>query len=223
MENLRSTAKKEYIDIAQDLDLILTRNEREGQSLILYADDILKSTTAVDLENTLRYILKRHSTLNNGKIVLFARKEANATILARMIDRAAPDLEVITVTHDELKRIKNLDGTETDEVESLVEFARCKGARDILGLVKGPSGDIKKNSPEDLAALSRSLEVPIVLVGMEEGLYSLASAIIEAAKIKEWSGARGWLMILPPIRTVAEDIKSQHEEYHASRKRLVSA
>jgi len=221
---LWQAASNEYRAIALELEMILSRTKKEGQSLILYADDVLLSTAAVDLDNTIRNILRRHSVLNGGKIVLFARQEAYATKLEEMIKDADPSIDVITVTEKELRESRNTGGTESGEVEALVKFARSKGAREILALIKGAAADyLEKDEPEVLEELCRELEVPVVVIDPQKGLYSFAEALLKALAAKKWGAAKSWLIILPPIRTLTDDIKARHDRYLAELRAEVSA
>ena len=191
----------------------------EGGGIILYADDILNSTAALDLENTVRKMSEKGGVLSNSKVILYAKKEkASALVLEEMIKRASPNIETVIITSEELASRKNLDGTENDEVAALVKFAKSKGAGNLLGLIKGPTKE-----PEELANLSRSLRIPVVIVGLEEALYSFAEAMVKALETKKWDGARGWLIILPPIRTISDDIRQKYLEYQMSLQALVAA
>jgi len=89
----------------------------------------------------------------------------------------------------------------------------------MLGLIRGPT-----HQPEDLAAFAKSSGMPIVIVGPEKGIYSFAQAISMVMDAKMHNGAtNGWLMMLPPIRALTEDIKLQYEQYLNSLQALVAA
>jgi hypothetical protein len=189
--------------------------ESQGQSLILFADDMLESTIVVDLENTVKNILAGHGVLTGGKIVIYARKEANGSLLEKLIKHAGPTLETVRISAPDI----NTGGDEAREIDALVRTARAKGAKDFLGVIKGPTG-----RPDELASLAGSLGLPIVIVGPEEGIYSFAQAITIAMEAKIHNGATsGWLIMLPPIRSLTDHIRQQYEEYQRSLQALIAA
>jgi hypothetical protein len=194
------------------------RHKKTGESLILYADDILESAALIDLEAAMKNVLASHSVFAGGKIVVFARRGENAVILNRIIHKADPSLEVITVTQDELKKLKNPKDQENCQTEALIQYARSRGATNILALVKGPSSD-----PDSLAKVSERYKIPTVNVGFEKAIYSFSDAILQAMRISESQGRDGWLLILPPVRTITEDMQMQYFEYLRSLKALVAA
>jgi hypothetical protein len=124
----------------------------------------------------------------------------------------------MTITRSELETHKNLNGSEAKEVESIVELARARGAKDVLALIKGPTLE-----PEGLAHISERLKVPVVIIGTEKGLYSIAHAITQAIRIKTGKGTNGWLIILPPVRAWSEAIEKEYEEYLRSLQVLQAA
>ncbi len=216
--NLHELTGNGYPLAALEAQLAFFDREKEGESLILYADDILSSTMAVDFENSIRNIVSDTSTLKNGKIILFSRNGAAAEILNGMIKRANADIETIIITEEELKETKNNIASQADEIEALVNFAKTKDARDILGLIKGPS-----DHPEDLTDTCKDLRIPVLMIGYEEGLYSFAKAMARAASVKDDNGSGGWFIVLRPIRAISEDIKTMHQEYLSALQALISA
>ncbi|MCX5678275.1 MAG: PEP/pyruvate-binding domain-containing protein [Candidatus Omnitrophica bacterium] len=215
---LVETSLQEFSDRAIEADNKSAFYEKNGQSLILYADDILENAIVVDLENTIKNILSKHNILSGGKIILFARNSVNASILERMLKRADPSLEVTTITSGELEESKHTNGSEAREVKGLVELAKARGAANILALIKGPTVE-----PESLASCSKETEVPVIVIGAEKALYSFAQAIAMAIDIKIKNGSGGWLIILPPLRTFTKELQAQYEEYRRSLHALQSA
>ena len=215
---LRDAPDSSYPLSAWTAEMTLSGREKEGESLILYADDILSSTMAVDLKFSIQEILSSYSTLKNGKIIIFAKNESAAEILNAMIMETKFDVETFIITKEKLKETKNLSGSQADEISALVNFARTKGATDILGLIKGAS-----QQPEDLTEICKELEMPVLMIGHEEGLYSFARAIAHAANAKDSNGAEGWFIVLRPIQTISEDIKAMHQEYLSALQALISA
>jgi hypothetical protein len=217
-ESLKGLGQVSWLEFGTEADRTSSEAasyERAGQSLILYADDILKNAMVVDLEHTIKNILSKRNILTGGKVILYARDARNAAILGKMIKRADPSVETVMITQVEL----GPGSGEVKEVDALLRIARAKGAKDILGLIKGPTVE-----PEDLAAYAKSSSLPIVIVGPETGLYSFAQAISMVMDARLHNGAtNGWLMILPPIRALTEDIKLQYEQYLNSLRALVAA
>jgi RNA polymerase nonessential primary-like sigma factor len=215
---LWNSSDEGYSFSALSAEMVLSSRQKEGESLILYADDILSSTMAVDLEYAMKEILSSHSTLKNGKIIIFAKNEAAGEIINSMIKKTSLDVETFIITKAKLKNTKNVTGSQADEMNALVNFARTKGATDILALIKGPS-----QQPEDLTDICEELEIPVLMIGHEEGLYSFARAVARAANIKDSNGAEGWFIVLRPISPISEDIKAMHQEYLSALQALMSA
>lgn len=216
--SLKETAQHEefgYNAQAARLEEQAASYDKTGQSLILYADDLLENAAVMDLESTIKNISTKHNILKGGKIVIFARNPANGVILEQMIKRADLNLATITITEEELKETKNLNGSEIKEIECVVEVAKARGTRNILALIKGPTGHL-----EGLAVPLKDFKFPIVIVGaMGKGVYSFAEAITRSIKKSD----SGWLIVLSPIRPYSEEIQRQYEEYLRSLKLLQAA
>nr|HPM42391.1 GNAT family N-acetyltransferase [Candidatus Omnitrophota bacterium] len=192
---------------------------RKEQSVILYAEDIFASGAMIDLENAVNKIFAEYKLLEGGKIIIFAREELNAIALAHMIKRAGPDIEVITITLEELYRIKpDAAKGEAREAKAILEYARTKGAKDILALVRGPV-----IAPKEFADIAKSFKVPVIQVGVERAFYSFAQAIAVAIKIKQSEGKDGWLWILPPVQIITKDIEERYQRYRQSLQALAAA
>ncbi len=216
---LKAAAREDYTNKGKELsDEIATLPEQAAQSLILYADDILETAAVMDFEDTMR---KAKAILKDGKIILFARKPENATILERMIKRADSNIDVITITKDELR---NTNGSELNEVKSLVNFAKQKGAKDILAVIRGPIG--RQTEQSELDAMAKFLtqnKIPLIIVGSENALYSFAQAITRAISTKTQDGTRGWLITLGPIKPLSGELQQQYDKYINSLQALQAA
>lgn len=214
LSGIESLAQVEFADAAGAVTTGTDALSKSAQSLILYADDILENVMAADVENTLKNILAKRNILDGGKIVLFARNEAKAGILEKIIKRAAPGIETVKVTPEDLKNGHD----EIKEAEALLRLAKARGAGEVLGIIKGPSADL-----EELAGFAKGAKVPIVLVGPEKGIYSFARAIAMLMSARADNGANGWLIMLPPIRTFTDEMRKQYEEYQRALEALVAA
>jgi anti-sigma regulatory factor (Ser/Thr protein kinase)/SAM-dependent methyltransferase len=214
---------KEYSPISEERVKAVSREERSGQSLILYADDLLENTAVIDLEKTVRKIASDNGIINGGKVIIFARDEKNGAILDKMIRTAEPGMKTALITLEDLSSRRNVDGSEVKEVEALVKEAKRSGAGDILAVIKGPSSDMKKDTPEALVDASVKLKIPVIILGLENAIYSFEDAIGQALLIKGQNGEHGWVVSLLPIRTISEDIRLHHEEYLATLKAYVAA
>jgi hypothetical protein len=169
----------------------------------------------IDLEYTIKKILAKQSILTGGKVILYAKDGHNALILEKMIKNADSAIETIVITREQLQAVDS----DVKEADALMRIARAKGAREMLGLVRGPT-----SQPEDLAEFAKGSDLPIVIVGPEKGIYSFAQAISMAMDAKMHNGAtNGWLMMLPPIRVLTDDIRKQYEQYQASLMALAAA
>lgn len=215
LKGLAETTWQEFGNEAIDISKKAALYETKKQSLILYADDILKNALVVDLENAVKNLISKHNLLNGGKIILFARKKVNATILENIVRRASQNTEIVTIMNDDLQA----NSDEMKEVEKLIANARAKNAGEILALIKGPT-----KKWEELAKFAANSNIPIILIGPEKGIYSFAQALTVAIDAKINKGAtKGWLILLEPIRPLTDDIRWQYEEYQHSLQTLVAA
>jgi len=215
MRDLEETSRQEFGRRAVEAGAKVASCSKSGRSLILYADDILQSAMVVDLEYTIKNILAKHNVLNGGKIILYARKPANAAILENMVKHASADIKTVKITREELQ----VGEDEIREVDVIIRSARAKGVGELLGLIKGPT-----KRPEELVVFARDSNLPIVIVGLEKGIYSFAQAIAMAIDAGTSEGtSNGWLIMLPPIRALTDDIKRQYEDYQRSLQALVAA
>jgi SAM-dependent methyltransferase/WD40 repeat protein len=218
LKALGKSASEEPTKKVLELDKKAAEYKKDGQSLILYADDILENVTVYDLQHTIKNILAKHNTLSGGKIILFARKAANAKILEDMLRWAAPAIQTVTITEDQIQS----NGDEVKEVEAVTRLARAKGAKEILALIRGPAKNKDNYTP--FQKFASDSKIPLVIVGPDKALYSLAHALSMAMDAKLSDGARtAWLIMLPPIRSITDDIKERYEEYERSLQALVAA
>lgn len=217
-EYILSRIDRRYRAVELTTEIVVSKRACQGESLILYADDILSSTMAVDLQYSLKEVLASHSTLSNGKIILFAREEASARILENLIKNVREDLDTIIITENELQARKGLKTSESEELQALASMARIKGANDLLGIIRGSF-----KTPEDLRGLGDSLKTPIIVMGYQSGIYSFSQAIDKAARTKDSHGKNGWIITLSPIKTIDEDLMILYKEYLNNLTALVAA
>lgn len=178
-----------------------------GQAIILYADDLVEENFVEDLEGEVARSFGRLGRLAGCKAVIYSGRPENGARLYTLIKSANPEVETIMVLKEELRS----GGDEVKEAEALVRAARAKGAKEAIGLIRGPS-----KKPEELAAFARASKLPVVVIGPEKGAYSLRQAIAAAIAARIRNGeVSGWLMMLPPIRTFTEDIRLRYEEFKA--------
>jgi hypothetical protein len=224
LRGLEDAAWQEFGRAAGEADGATAACEKRGQSLALYADDIMESAMVVDLEHTIKNIISKRNILAGGKIVLYAKDPRNAAVLGRMIKDADPGIETVIMTREDLELPDNAD--EVKEADAVIRRAAARGAGDMLGLIKGRTDKI-----EELAGLANDRMVPIVILAPSDGVYSFAQAIAMAMDAKarngsahgQPSGRKGWLMMLLPIRPLTDDIRKQYEDYRASLAALAAA
>jgi len=223
---LRRESEQSFVGRADMLEREAASYGKSGQSLILYADDILENAVVLDLEDTVKNILVKHNILQGGKIILYAREAASATILERIINRTDPSIDVITITKDELR---NTNGSELKEVIALVSFAKRKGANEILALIRGPlslnlSEETAQQELNAIAEFARQNEIPIIIVGaVKNAVYSFAQALVGAMQIKTQKGSNGTIATLLPIKVYSEEIEEEYTEYLKSLHALTHA
>ena len=220
MRLLEEKAYNDYTIRVSDVYQAAARLESEGQSLILYADDILESTAVSDLERTFRTITKDYNVLKGGKIIIYSRKEECGVILQELISSCAPDLEVVSITRSELEERMNITKGEEDEIKALARFARQEGEHEVVGMIRGPIEE-----PEKVSKLlaRNNIDIPIVIVGMERGLYSFAEAVQKAISKKMAMGLGGWIVSLNPVRAWSEDIDQEYRAFKQSLATLKAA
>lgn len=225
LKGLEAVSYEEFCAKASSADTATSSYEGSGQSLILYADDMLDNALIVDLENTIKNSLGMRNILTGGKIVVYARSPAKGDIVAGIIKRADPSIQVVRLSAGQLQAVD--DVRETDAV---IRAARAKGARGIFAVIRGPIRD--PDSIEELSEFAGAFDggagLPIIITGPEKGVYSFAQAISMAIGARSYNGAmdpgrRGWVIILPPIRALTEELRVQYEEYLSSLSALVAA
>ena len=182
--------------------------DKSKQSIVLYADDILKSAAVMDLEDTIKNILSKHKLLNGGKIFLYDRDEkgVNSKVIEAIIKRADPKIEVVTTTKKELRNTK---GTELNEIKALNSLVAKKSGGKTLAFMRGPlRRRITQEEINDIAQFARNNEVPIIIVGSEKkAVYSFAQALDAAIRIKTQIGPNGTIAMLLPIKIYSEEIE----------------
>jgi hypothetical protein len=217
LSGLKKAASAEYFEQSVKLGESVEATRKTAQNLILYADDILENAVVVDLEDTVKKILERNNVLEGGKIIIYGRGPANAAILEKLIKRSGPDINTVTITESELKTGRTIAG-ELDELDALMRFASAKGAKDVLAVVKGAT-----SQPEALVERAKELKIPVILIGPEKGIYSFAQALAMAIRTKEDGGRNGWVVLLPVLKPLTEDLQRCYDEYRRSLEALRAA
>lgn len=192
--------------------------KKSGQSLILYADDLLENAAVMDLESTIKDILP-NNVLDDGKIVLYARVPANASILEEMIKRADPDLGVLKLTPGDIKGKNVIGDDEYDEIEAIVELSKARNVKGILGIIRKPLLLKTLKDKKELNYIyeySKAKKIPIIFIGAEKGIYSFARAISAAIKAKNTPDNKDWLILLAPVRSWSEEIAREYSDYQKS-------
>ncbi len=184
--------------------------EGSGQSIILYADDILESAIMVDIEDTARRILSSSGMFRGGKIVIYSRDPLKGELLADELRKGAVGLSIEMID----SKTYGVQDAFTDEVKEarwLLSKARARGAVDVAAVIKSvPARDELYSQFQDLG---RDNETPFVFVGIENGLYSLAGAISAAIKIKQDNGSKGWYIALPAVSTITSGEYDRYRRY----------
>ena len=197
IEKLKSLSRSEYHEYLYKLEQEIASSTASGQSIILYADDILKSTGIIDLESSLKST-KVSGLLENGKIVIFACEENNGIFLEKLIKKANPEIETLIITQRQLYDNKTFTDKGPDETKALIEMAKAKGAQNILTVIRG-----LPDKPEKLAKVAENFKIPIVFIGQEDALYSFAQALYMAIFIRTMFERKikvAWSFILPTVK-----------------------
>lgn len=209
-----SPPTNDAIRVSEEYD----QNE-SGKSIILFVEDMLKHAAVMDMEDTIRKLSEKRSVLTGGKIVLFAKDRNSAVIVSQIIERASfPRADIVIITEEELVLAKGAAKSESGQIEDLIDCARAKGASDILAVMKSRS-----EKSDGLADLCDRLKIPIVIMGLEEGIYSFAQALAKAIEAKIAEGRDGWIVILPPIARFTDEIRKEYERYQCSLSYLKAA
>ncbi len=225
LKALGSSARKGIFNKYLKLKYSFTEySPTSGKSVIIYADDLLMNAAVYDLQSTIKNIFVEHDILKGGKIILFARDPANLEIVKELINQAGLNNDSIVSVLENENISKKGDFSET---KMLLRKARQIGAIDgeneLLAVIRGPLRG-KWNKDKKLEALLKDNELPLIIIGPEKGVYSFAGAIHAALKVKlSEEKNRIWLIMLPPIRSLTEDIKSLYAGYKRALKALQSA
>ena len=188
---------------------LLTNHEKQNNSLILYADELIEKAAIIDIENTMRTVFLKNKVLKNTKIILFAKQKINALLLKRIIENANAHLSVTIVDQTQLNDNNNIV-SDQDEVKTLINIARRKGSKNVLAIIRGPMND-----PMELSSLfeTEQYRVPIISISTEKGQYSFMQALVKAIQAKRDNGVKGWLIILHPIRPWSEEMENEYKTY----------
>ncbi|MBF0216843.1 MAG: hypothetical protein HQL30_07625 [Candidatus Omnitrophica bacterium] len=216
-KDLGSDAKGIYSAEASSVKKKISGYESDGESMILFADDIVNNAFMTDIGPVMKIISKKNNIFRNGKIVIYAEVPENALLLEKMIKTAGTTFETVVILSSDVSMRKEIS-SETELVRALIKISRARGAREILGVFKGATKD-----PERLAGLSRKMEVPVVVFGMEKAIYSFAMALRLAMDVREKAGSEGWLVILPAVRKISLDMEERYQEYLQSLRTMVAA
>ncbi|NQT32390.1 MAG: PHP domain-containing protein, partial [Candidatus Omnitrophica bacterium] len=220
----------EYIEAIKEAEEQTALSEERGQSIVLYADDILKEAGVIDLQDTFRRLALRRNVLTGGKVVIYARDRRNAIILESMIKDADPNVAIIVKTTADIAHKNSMKGknpNEADEITALMETLRAEhGIKDVLAIFRGSIKDpelFEKSDPASQNPLKK-YKVPMVLFGEEgnKGVYSFAQGLKKAARAKERGGSSGWLIWLDPIKHI-DYIQLKYERYQATLAAYVAA
>ncbi|MDD5440056.1 MAG: hypothetical protein PHS37_07710 [Candidatus Omnitrophica bacterium] len=189
------------------------------QSLILYADDILKNAILYDFKDTLK-LMKEKGILKDGKIVLYVKNqgiEQKVEELKALIERnLGSDTEVILVkrwerwTNDQLAALND----PVKEVESLVKITRANEGKDILAVIRGNGIDWAETFK------NYDLKVPLVIINDNvRGIFSFSEALLRAmaAKLSVEGASRDawkqWVICLNPIEILTDKMAEQYNRY----------
>ena len=204
----------------KDLEKLCRESEdKEGQSLVLFSDDILKNVIFYDFEKTLGRIKNR---LKNGEIVLYTRDKAdsnNVVALRKIITNVVGNetrVEIISIDEYSDKDYEReiLKDNPIREIEWLVKRrAKQRGLKlnDILAIIRG-------NGIAEYTGLwsSYTLEVPLVIIndsiaGGNVGMFSFAEAIAKAlGAVKR---GNSWIEILHPIGAISQKMYEEYIRY----------
>jgi hypothetical protein len=220
---------KEYRAQTAEASGKISSCEGSGQSLVLYADDIIENALMVDLEETIGNIAAKRNVLTGGKIVLYDRKGGeSAKRLEEIIKRAGPNIEVVTVTKTELGIVQDEDKLggryAAAEADRVLRYAKGKvGVNNVLAIIRGSA-----RQPEELIDFANNEARLPILIMEEKGAYLLSRAIEIAISMKSGDGASGalkkaWLRTLPPFVPLSVNIKEEYEKGRASMPALVAA
>jgi hypothetical protein len=186
-------------------------------SMIVFADDMLKSGAFFELADTLR----RYETLSNINMLVYARNPADRKIFEDIISYVKPaTANILYVTAGELKTKYDCPEVDTEcpdelkELDCLLRYATSKGMGNgnLLGIVRGRVNDMYE---EEMKKVLAKREVPLVSFESAAGVYSFNQALMALAEIKKAGGAGedGWLKFLKPIEKVSDEIMRAFEAY----------
>jgi len=197
-------------------------SKKKAQSLILYADDIVRNAVLYDLETTLK-LIKKTGVLKDGKIVMYSKDEAlyeKVEGLKVLIENAVgPNTEVIVIKQWGNKaQLTGIDDP-LKETQKLVRLSSARGAKNVMAIIRG-------NGLDWIDAYKEyDLKIPLVIMNDNvKGVFSFAEALQKAIKIKEYieissgTDASKWIICLDPIEALTEKM---YEEYITYRNEIL--
>ncbi len=194
--------------------------ETKPNSLILYADEMIDKGAVLDLADTIKSAkVKESGILKNASVILFAEKrgktEPEVLAVKRMIELADDTIEVTIADRTDLNG--NISD-EAGEIKALKNLASQKLSRStglspekdqFLGVFKGPNEDMHV-----IPEISSSLELPVVIFGKMNGIYSFAEALEKALSIRYSKTPSRWFAYLDPVKLLSvEKLRQDFEMY----------
>jgi len=191
------------------------------QSLILYADDILKNAILYDFEDTLK-LLKEKSILAGGKIVLYVKDREMAEKaggLKTLIEaNLGNDTEVLLVKKWETEELVSCEDPMIE-----IDFLARGASRDAKGRLNGTEilGIIRGNGLNWTETFrDYKLEVPLVIINNNvAGIFSFSQAILLAMKAKAAGkdspnrALSAWIICLNPIEILTTKTYQEYIRY----------
>jgi hypothetical protein len=193
----------------------------KGKSMIVYADDVLKSGCAFDMEKTIKKLASASGKFTGGKVVIFAREEGYALVLEELLVKAGLDREknIILITEKELSERKGRIENDGAEISAIAAVSRSLGAGEIMGVIRG---GVKR--PDELNEYAETkLKIPVAVIGAEDAIYSFSQAVRFLVETYAAKGSAGWVRMLPPARTITADMRKMYEEYRRLLRVMVAA
>jgi len=186
------------------------------QSLILFADDILKNAILYDFEDTLK-LLKEKNVLAGGKIVLYVKdkemEQKTEGLKALIENNLGASAEVVVIKQWERGQL-NSCGDPVKEIEALVRISTSRGAKEILGVIRGNGIDWAQTFKD------YNLQVPLVIINDNvAGIFSFSQAILLAMKakaaVKDLSNRtfNAWIACLDPIEILTVKMYQDYIRY----------
>ena len=181
------------------------QDSKKPKGLILDADGIIDDFGFFDFKETLEQgFFREHGVFDGGTIALYGT-EQKCALLSNMIKSANRNINVQVIDKGD-----TVFESESDELDYVAKQAR-RAARRLTSVEHEFIGLIKSKTKEavSLKLACRDIDMPIVVLSNNNGIYSFRMALTEAFNRKYSGDKASWLCYLQPVERLSEETARQ--------------